>query len=168
MKYVGLDPGSQRAGYALLQFEGGRVVSAKAGVWELRGSRPQALSELARVSSGWLAEQEADAAAVEGVFHFKNVRSALALAEARGVLLSVVGSLNVPVFDYAPATVKKTVCGHGTATKEQVRDSLRRTVPGLERFQFDGLWHDAIDAVALAVCHATHARLSQTLTRGRA
>ena len=168
MKVVGLDPGSQRAGYAFLRFEGDRVVSATAGVWDLRGTRPQALCDLARISRGWLVDQDADAAAVEGVFHFKNVRSALALAEARGVLLSVVGSLSVPVFDYAPATVKKTVCGHGAATKEQVRDSLRRTVPGLERFQFDGLWHDAVDAIALAVCHAAHARITRALTRGRA
>lgn len=87
--------------------------------------------------------------AVEGPFHGANARSALQLAHARGVILSVLAGAGVPPIEYAPATVKKTVSGSGRADKEQVRTMVAR----LTGRPAKGISHDVADAIAVALCH---------------
>jgi crossover junction endodeoxyribonuclease RuvC len=159
---LGIDPGSRVAGYALARFEGTDVVDCELGVWSPGRSRGRAaaLAQLAAEAEAWLAQRRPEVAAVEGLFHHRNVRSALALAEARGVLLSVLGRLGVEVVEYPPATVKKTLCGNGGASKESVRRALGLTVSGLRGVRLDRHPADATDALALAVCHAVHSRFA--------
>ena len=91
--------------------------------------------------------------AVEGVFHHRNVRSALILGHARGVCLLAAAAHGVPVSEYAPAVVKRAVTGHGAAEKERVASM----VGGLLRFEPQGEF-DETDALALALCHLEAAR----------
>jgi crossover junction endodeoxyribonuclease RuvC len=101
--------------------------------------------------------------AVESLFHQRNVRSALTLAHVRGAFLLTLGRRDLPVGEYTPAEVKKSVTGHGTATKEQVGEMVRRLL-GLDRLDAP---LDATDALALALCHAQVSRFSNRLARGR-
>lgn len=107
------------------------------------------LGEVAR----WLGEVIDDLApdqlAVEDVFSHVNPRSALALAQARGVVLAVAGLRNLPVFSYSPALVKKTVTGRGRASKDQVAHMVGALV-GLQ----SPPQSDAADALAVAITHA--------------
>jgi len=163
---LGLDPGSRQAGYALARFEGDRLVDVSFGVWRVRSRKDRAvgLASLHEQVEEWLSSSRPDAAAIEGLFHHRNVRSALALAEARGVVLSLLGRHAIPVAEYPPATVKKTICGDGGADKAQVRLALVRTVPVLRRFQLDDIPADATDALAVAICHQMHARVQRLAT----
>lgn len=165
LRILGLDPGSVRTGFALAEFEGASVKRLAIGVFQTAKSpagRAAQLGSLARDVDLWLDRENPQAAAVETLFQHRNVRSALVLSEARGVLLAALGRRSIPVFEYSPATVKKTICGFGTAGKEQVRRALLQTVPGLAGAGLEALPLDATDALALAVCHhAHHGRLTR-------
>lgn len=87
--------------------------------------------------------------AVESPFHGTNPRSALQLAHARGVILSVLAEAGVSPVEYSPATVKKTVSGSGRADKDQVRTMVAR----LTGMRETSLKHDVADAIAVALCH---------------
>ena len=156
---LGLDPGSRRTGFALVGFRGDEVISLEIGAWRTDGAtRERALAQLVQRAEEWLSRREVAVAAVESLFHHKNARAALVLAEARGALLALLGRLGIEVAEYPPARVKQTICGDGRADKEQVRRALARTVPGLARFAIDRVSLDAADALAIAVTHHVHAR----------
>lgn len=167
-RILGIDPGSERTGFALAHFQGSRVYDLQGGTWILSSTRCRSLNlgELSSLAESWLQGRPVDEAVVESLFHHKNSRSALVLSEARGALLAVLGRLQIPVFEYPPATVKKAICGHGTASKEQVRRALVLTVPGLREFNLDSVGPDATDALALAVAHQAITRWPENRMKG--
>ena len=109
-----------------------------------------------------LEEHHPAEAAVESPFHGVSARSALQLAHARGVLLAAIASANLPVHEYAPAAVKKAVCGNGRADKLQVQTMMARTLAGGEN---PGWTPDVSDALAIAWCHLAHRRYLEALSR---
>ena len=92
-----------------------------------------------------------EAAAVEGIFFSKNVRTAVTLGQARGVVLAVCALERVPVFEYSPRSVKQSVVGNGNAHKEQVARMVM-VLLGLKEEPKE----DAADALAMALCHLHH------------
>ncbi len=169
MRILGIDPGSRVAGWALVEVAEGRIRALELGAWRVAAgrSRARALADLAARAEAFLAGRDPEVAAVESLFQHRNVRSALVLAEARGVLLSVLGRRGIEVREYTPAEIKQTICGSGKATKEQVRRVLPRTFPGLARFPLDGVPDDATDALAAALCHAVRAAFERRVPGGR-
>ena len=102
-------------------------------------------------------------AAVEAPFHGASARSALQLAHARGVVLAACASAGIHVFEYAPASIKKSVTGSGRAEKAQVQAMVARLVEGAAA----AAGADAMDAIATAVCHLVASRASAALARAR-
>ncbi len=156
MRILGIDPGSRFLGYGVVERAGaGRVRYVECGVIEPRRTAALHL-RLAEIAAGVrevLDELRPETVAVEGVFHGINARSALQLGQARGVVLALCGERQLPLYEYAPATVKRTVAGNGAATKTQVSAMVRslcqlKQAPRL----------DASDALALAICHAFRLR----------
>ena len=111
-----------------------------------------------------LARSRPDVAVVESLFHGVNARSALQLAHSRGVLLAVLGRLGIPVEEYTPATIKKTVTGSGRADKDQVR----RMVQALLAVRLEGSSTDMSDALAAAYCHLAHGGFKAAVLRSKA
>jgi crossover junction endodeoxyribonuclease RuvC len=105
---------------------------------------------------GVLAEFSPDALAVEGLFHAKNVATALTLAHARGVVFLAAARSNVPVFEYSPREVKSAVTGYGAAEKGQV-ESMIRVILCIE----GKVSSHACDALAVALCHHHGARFRE-------
>lgn len=95
-----------------------------------------------------LSRYELHAVAVEGIFYCKNVRTAMVLGQARGVVLAACAAHGVPVFEYPPRRVKQAIVGTGGATKQQVAGMIRSML-GLEAPPPS----DAADALAMAICH---------------
>ena len=89
-----------------------------------------------------------EAASIEGSFFFKNVKTAMILGQARGVVIEVCAAKGIPVFEYAPRRVKQAVTGYGAADKQQVA----KMVCSMLGFEED-LSDDETDALALAICH---------------
>jgi crossover junction endodeoxyribonuclease RuvC len=96
-----------------------------------------------------IARHRPDAIAVEGVFYGKNVRSAIILSHARGVILLAAEQAKIPTFEYSPAKVKKSVVGRGAAVKSQVGWAVAK----LLRLKTAPSPADAADAVAIALTH---------------
>ena len=157
VRVLGLDPGSRVCGYGVVDVRGGELAYVECGVLTAPEHHPmeQRLGEIARGLREVIDELAPEALAVEDVFTHANPRSALALAQARGMVLAVAGLAGVPVFSYPPALVKKTVVGSGRASKAQVARMVAGMV-GLRTLPRS----DAADAIAIAITHARLCRVS--------
>jgi crossover junction endodeoxyribonuclease RuvC len=152
LRVLGIDPGSRVCGYGLLAAPAsGELACAECGVLTANADLPmeRRLGEIAKGLREVIAELAPEVLALEAVFAQVNVGSALALAQARGMVLAVAGIAGVPVFSYPPALVKKTVVGTGRAGKAQVA----RMVAGLVGLRTPPT-ADAADALAIAITHA--------------
>jgi crossover junction endodeoxyribonuclease RuvC len=149
---LGIDPGSRRCGWAAVSRVGARLVALDSGVLA-PGDLPLP-SRLAALLDGLgvvLARTGADAVSVESAFCGISPRSALVLGHARGVALAAAARAGVPVFEYAPAAVKRAFTGSGRADKPQMVRTARQLLG------VDPRLADEADAVAVAVCHLAHA-----------
>lgn len=158
VRILGLDPGSQRTGYAVIDVNGSRVAYLVSGAIKTRGDCfATRLQEIFAGVDRLTTEFRPDEVAIERVFMHRNADSALKLGQARGAALSGTFALRPRVFEYAPREVKLAVVGTGGAQKEQVQLMVRRLL------QLAGpLGEDAADALAIALCHA-HSRKVRTL-----
>ena len=149
-RVLGIDPGSRVLGWGVVESSGRGVQHVAHGVFRLDASAPleRRLAELFGLLTEALAFHAPAAVAVEGVFSFRNARSALVLGQARGVALLVAARAHLPVFEYAPAAVKRAVGVGGAGAKEAVSRAVCGFL-GLEAAPRA----DATDALAVAVCH---------------
>jgi len=157
LRILGVDPGVARIGVAVVEGEPGRLRLLHAGCIETAAGRPeeQRLSELFDALTALITAEQPEAAAVEQLFFASNRRSAMRVAQARGVALCALARSGLPVAEYTPMQVKQAVAGWGAAGKSQVaRMSFRLlgldSVPGPD---------DVSDACAVAICHHHRARL---------
>jgi crossover junction endodeoxyribonuclease RuvC len=157
VRILGLDPGSRRTGFGVIECRGSELRPLAHGCLSVATAAPAArlrliferLRELFR-------EHDPAEVAVERVFVSRNADSALKLGQARGAALCAVPE-GVPVFEYAPRAIKLALVGSGGAEKFQVAHMVCTLLTLHER-----LGADAADALAVAVCHA-HARRLRTL-----
>jgi crossover junction endodeoxyribonuclease RuvC len=163
---LGIDPGLAATGYGVLEVRGSRVRRIASGVIRTpagaeHGSRLLSLSDRLRAV---VTEHRPDEAAIEELFFSKNVRSALPVAQARGVIILVLAQCGVVCSEYSPGTVKLAVAGHSRAPKGQIIRSVR-LVLGLD--DEPGSDHSA-DALAVALCHVQHAPVRAAVARAGA
>lgn len=156
MRVLGVDPGLGRTGYAVVEGSAGRLRLLDAGRLDTEANTDigARLVELSDMLGAVIAGCSPDSAAVEQLFFSTNRRTAMQVAEARGVILFAVARAGIPVAEYTPAQVKQAVCGYGGADKQQVT-RMTRALLALE-----GNRDDVADACAIAVCHHHRARLS--------
>ncbi len=170
MRILGLDPGSRVCGYGVIDEVGGELRYVECGILTAPEHRTmeQRLGEIACGLREVIAELGPAVVAVEDVFVQHNPRSALALAQARGMALAVIGLAGLAVASYPPATVKKAVSGSGKAEKAQVARMVQALI-GLKTLPRA----DATDALAVAITHGqlvrpTSARIVSAVLRARA
>jgi crossover junction endodeoxyribonuclease RuvC len=145
---LGIDPGSRRCGYGVVERTGTRLVVLESGVL-VPGELPLAV-RLGRLLEGLdaIVSRAAPAeVAVETVFSGASARSALVLGQARGVALAVAARAGLPIFEYAPAEVKLAFTGSGRAGKDQMLRTARMLLGATPALS------DEADALAIAVCH---------------
>jgi crossover junction endodeoxyribonuclease RuvC len=158
VRILGLDPGSRVCGYGVIDVNGDDLAYVECGVLTAPEDRAMEdrLGEIARGLREVIGELAPAVVAVEDVFvHQQNPRSGLALAQARGMALAVIGLAGLRVASYPPALVKKSVAGSGGAGKEQVARMVQaliklRSLPKA----------DATDALAIAITHGRTMRPS--------
>ncbi|MFH0830814.1 MAG: crossover junction endodeoxyribonuclease RuvC [Parcubacteria group bacterium] len=152
MLVLGLDPGIERTGYALVQIEGHAVVAREYGciTTSAKHSLSERLVELRKDLRAILAKHKPSAAVVERLVFVHNVSSALAVGQARGVILLTLQEQGVRVSEYSPSEVKMAVTQNGAADKQAVGQAVRLIFALKEVPRPD----DAADALALAVCYA--------------
>jgi crossover junction endodeoxyribonuclease RuvC len=161
VRILGLDPGSRRMGYGVIECGGPKSLPLANGcIVAGTGSLADRLRCIFAGVQSLIERYRPDEIAVERVFVNRNVDSALKLGHARGAALCAVPE-KVPVFEYAPRAIKLAVVGFGGAEKEQVAHMIRALL-GVE----GRLSSDASDALAVALCHA-HSRRLQMLGRAK-
>lgn len=157
MKILGIDPGSNATGYGVVDYCRGQLAHVAHGV--IRPPRsaenPERLAFIHREILKVVGEYEPEAGAIEQIFVAVNVRSALALGQARGVALSALGSGSLPVSELSAREVKKALVGTGTATKRQIQEMVKRLLDLAEPPPTD-----AADALAIAICQAHAGKLA--------
>ena len=155
MRVLGVDPGSRFLGFGVVDEQRGQLRHLGHGVVKTRADAALELrlAQIYEELSAAVRVYKPQAIAVEGVFSFKNARSALILGHARGVALLVAAQQGLSVAEYSPAKIKRSVGAGGADGKDAVAQMVGRwlKLPPLER-------HDAYDALAVAICHCNHSK----------
>ncbi len=155
MRVLGIDPGSRRTGWGVVQLEGTRLVPIDAGTISVSAKLPlpERLRLIHEQLQGVVQSHRPEAVAVEEIFFAKHPNAALKLGHARGIALLVAAEMRLEVHEYPPAVVKRTVVGRGAADKRQV-GQLIRALLGLDAPPEE----DAADALAVAITHIQASR----------
>ena len=166
MVILGIDPGTANTGYGVVARRGGRLCALDGGCIETRSGVPlerRLASIFARVEE-LIDEHEPAAVALEDLFFGQNTSSALAVGQARGVVMLAAGRRGIACAGYTPQQVKGAVCGNGRAEKAQVIRMVQALLSLAEPPRPD----HAADALAVAICHANRAPLADALTAAAA
>jgi len=160
---LGIDPGTNVMGYALIKTTGKNYEIIQYGVIQLKkfGSHELKLKKIFERISSIIEDFVPDSVALEAPFYGANVQSMLKLGRAQGVAMAAALSREIPITEYSPKKVKQSVTGNGNASKEQVAAMLQ-TLFSLKELP---TYLDATDALAVALCHHFHEGRVQS--RGR-
>ena len=152
MKILGIDPGMAIVGYGLIEInkEEIKLITSGSIQTDKKLSASKRLLEIQEDLSTIVKKYQPDCASVEELFFFKNQKTVIPVAEARGVILTVLEKYNIPTFSYTPMEVKQVLTGYGRAEKKEVEQMVKislgvDTLPKLD---------DTIDAIAIAICHS--------------
>lgn len=152
MIIMGIDPGTATTGFGIIEFKKKKFRCLDYGIIQTpakqdMGERLKRLNfDLEQIVKKYKPEM----AAVESLFFFKNLKTAMPVSQARGVILFTLSKENVPVVDFTPQQAKASVTGYGKATKNQVQKMVKNIL-NLERLPSPD---DAADALAIAICCA--------------
>lgn len=154
MRVLGIDPGLRNMGWGVIEADGSRLSHIANGICHSEGVElAERLLSLHEQLTDIVARFQPDTAAVENTFVNKDAVGTLKLGQARGIALLVPAQAGIPIGEYAPNKVKKTVVGVGHAAKVQVDHMVKMQLPGVV---ING--PDAADALAIAICHAHYSR----------
>ena len=156
MRVLGIDPGTRKTGWGVAEQRNTKVVGIAAGVIRLRPDDPLAdrLEIVFDRLDALIGEHRPDAIAVEDIFYAKHANAAIKLGHVRGVVLLLVAKRQLPLAEYPPALVKRTVAGRGAADKAQIARVVGAML-GLTELPAE----DATDALAIALTHLAASRV---------
>jgi crossover junction endodeoxyribonuclease RuvC len=145
---LGIDPGTRRIGYGIVQKDGGSIQFVSAGILTIKSTEDApALLETKRQIDALIKKHRPDIFAIEKLFFAKNQKTAMAVAQARGVILLAAAENSVKIKEYSPNEVKLGITGYGFADKKAVLKMVRLTLGKQNLKMID----DASDALALAI-----------------
>jgi crossover junction endodeoxyribonuclease RuvC len=155
---IGIDPGTARCGFGVIEEDGGNMRMIDCGLIETPSGTPDAerLTAIYTRLSDLVSDHKPAAIAVEQLFYGNNSRTAMSVGQARGVILLAAAMNNIHIAEYTPVQVKQAVSGYGAADKQQVK-AMVQTLLQLKELR----GHDDIsDALAVAICHAFSRRMA--------
>ena len=165
MLILGIDPGYAIIGWGLIRFERGKYIPVDFGAITTNAGVPfnRRLEQIYDQLNELLDTHHPDVVAVEKLYFQTNAKTAIDVAQARGVTMLALQKHGVPVYEYTPLQVKSAVTGFGQAQKPQVMEMTKR----LLRLKAVPKPDDTADALAIAICHAQYGgtTLKQTLLK---
>lgn len=149
-RLMGIDPGSNFCGYAVIEIIGSKIYLIEMGVFHMKhlDSHYKKLRKIFLDVQEIIENHQPTSVAIEAPFYGKNIQSMLKLGRAQGVAMAAAMTMGLDVTEYAPKKIKQSVTGNGNASKEQVAAMLKSTVIGKLKESLD-----ATDALGVAVCH---------------
>ncbi|OGI31551.1 MAG: crossover junction endodeoxyribonuclease RuvC [Candidatus Moranbacteria bacterium RIFCSPLOWO2_12_FULL_48_12] len=157
MRILGIDPGTATVGWGVIEVDGSKNVAVAFGHISTSKDLPLAerLLEISKDLTTIVKKYKPEEAAVEELFFFKNQKTVISVAQARGSILLTLENLCVKVFGYTPLEVKQALTNYGRADKSQVQLIVKALLKLSAIPQPD----DVADALALALCHASRRRM---------
>ena len=153
MLILGIDPGMAIVGYSLLKAEGDNLELLSSGSIQTKSIQKdsQRLFEIFEDLCSIIEKFKPDAASVEKLFYFKNQKTIIPVAEARGVIIMALEKYGIPIYEFTPLEIKQTLTGFGRADKKEVEKMVkftlnRETLPKLD---------DTVDSIAMGICCAS-------------
>lgn len=156
MRVFAVDPGYDRLGVAVLEKHNGKeyLVHSSCILTDKADTVPQRIGEIGSTLESLMKKFKPDVVAIETLFFNKNLKTAVAVAEARGVVIYLAHKHGAEVREFGPQEIKVAVTGYGKSDKQAVMDMLKRLVPNLPAKALD----DEYDAIAVAVTALAHHR----------
>lgn len=152
MKILGIDPGMAIVGYGLIDYTNDEISLCSSGsIQTCKDCKDEErLLDIFNDMCTIVEKYRPDCASIEKLYFFKNQKTIIPVAEARGVILTVLQKYNIPIYEYTPIEVKQVLTGYGRATKKEVESMVKLslntdTLPKLD---------DTVDAIAIAICHS--------------
>lgn len=152
MRILGIDPGTATTGFGIIDWQNSKANFVSAGVitTPAGGEMPERLLTIQKELSSLIKEYKPEAMAVELLYFAANVKTAIAVGQARGVVLATGAGAKIRVFEYTPLQVKQAITGYGRAEKKQIQQMVK-TMLGLNDIPKPD---DAADGLAIAITHA--------------
>ena len=152
MKILGIDPGMAIVGYGLIDYTNDEISLCSSGsIQTCKDCKDEErLLDIFNDMCTIVEKYKPDCASIEKLYFFKNQKTIIPVAEARGVILTALQKYNIPIYEYTPIEVKQVLTGYGRATKKEVESMVKLslntdTLPKLD---------DTVDAIAIAICHS--------------
>ncbi len=161
MRILGIDPGYAITGYSIIDYIGNhfQLITSGAITTEAGVSFPIRLQKIFDDLTNIIMEYQPDAVSVEELFFNNNAKTAIHVAQARGVILVAARKTNIDTYEYTPLQIKQAVVGYGRADKIQVQKMVKAILKVDSLPKLD----DTTDSMAAAICHAHCAKFSQKL-----
>lgn len=165
MKILGIDPGTGRTGWGIIINDqnrdlGHRIEYIAHGciTTDQEYSMPERLLSIHNAINDLISRHNPDCVTIENIFFGRNVKTAMTVSQAKGVIILSASIYNLPIFEYTPSTVKLSLVGHGKAEKKEVQDTVRRILSATNSaLAFNGKkdkdFDDSADALAIAIHH---------------
>ncbi len=161
MRVLGIDPGFAITGYSIIDYIGNKFYLRTSGaiLTEAKTSFPLRLEKINKELAEIIETYNPDAMSIEELFFNNNAKTAINVAQARGVILVTARMHNLDIFEYTPLQVKQAVTGYGRADKIQVQRMVKMILNEEKLPKLD----DITDSMAMAICHAHSAKFSEKL-----
>ncbi|MFD0962349.1 crossover junction endodeoxyribonuclease RuvC [Paenibacillus chungangensis] len=161
MRVLGIDPGIAIAGFGFIDKQGHKLTPVQYGAIQTEAHTPQEerLLQIYESAGALIDRYKPDSVAVEKLFFNRNVTTAFAVGQARGVIILAAAQRGLPVAEYTPLQVKQSVVGYGKAEKRQVQEMVKMFLKLSAVPKPD----DVADALAVAICHAHSATMTQKI-----
>ena len=152
MRILGIDPGLAIAGWSVVDIIGNETILEASGSIQTNknGTDSKRLVEIEDDMQTILKIYKPDIASIEKLFYFKNQKTIIPVAEARGVILAVLERNAIPIYEYTPIEVKQIITGYGRATKEEVAKIVAMSIKYKKLPKLD----DTVDSIAIALCYS--------------
>ena len=152
MRILGIDPGIGITGYSIIEADCDDIRLISCGSIQTNKDLPQPkrLAEIYRDIKELCKTFRPQRAAIEQLFFFKNQKTIIPVAQARGVILAALEESGVEAGEYTPIVVKQVLTGHGRASKDEVKSMVKRFVELNPNIKLD----DTVDSIAIGICHA--------------
>lgn len=161
MIILGIDPGYGRVGYGVIQFSKNKYKALEYGCISTKENSyfPERLRKIELDLREIMSRYKIDAASIEDLYFNNNSKTAIKVAEARGVILNTLASENIPIYEYTPLQAKMAIVGYGRAEKIQVKNMVKDFLKLQKMPRLD----DTTDALAIAICHTHHMRFDSMI-----
>ncbi len=156
MKILGIDPGLAIVGYSIIEHikDENTLITSGSIQTDKKKTDAERLYEIAIDMQTIIDKYKPDVASIEKLFYFKNQKTVIPVAEARGVILTILQKNNIPIDEFTPIEVKQMITGYGRASKEEVAKIVEMSIKYKKLPKLD----DTVDSIAIALCYSRKIR----------